>query len=160
MKARKGASKTTREIDNKNQLEKKFISFQTFHRTPGGRVQETTAGERFRLENFKPFYLVAQASHKLHPATIHNNPTNVCTKVEAFWTTEIAAANQRLSQGSKENPGHNSPTANWVLPQAEAEESKKSWAWLKKAKSQPEQIAAATTLNKNPNSTHTDQPGN
>jgi hypothetical protein len=44
-KARKGASKTTREINDKNRLKKQFISFQAFHRTPGGRVRETTAGE-------------------------------------------------------------------------------------------------------------------
>jgi hypothetical protein len=44
-KTRNGASKTTREIDDKNQLKKQFISSQAFHRTPGERVRETTAGE-------------------------------------------------------------------------------------------------------------------
>jgi hypothetical protein len=48
MKARKGANKTTREIDDKNLTQKQFISSQAFHRTLGGRVRETTAGERFR----------------------------------------------------------------------------------------------------------------
>jgi hypothetical protein len=38
-------------------------------------------GERFRLENFKSFDLVAQASHKLHPATIHNNPNSTHTRI-------------------------------------------------------------------------------
>jgi hypothetical protein len=42
-----GASKTTTEIDDKNQIEEQFISSQVFQRTPGGRVQETTAGEQF-----------------------------------------------------------------------------------------------------------------
>jgi hypothetical protein len=57
MKARKGASKTTCEIDDKNRLEKQFISSQAFHRTPGGRVRKTTTGERFGpriLETFDP----------------------------------------------------------------------------------------------------------
>jgi hypothetical protein len=43
--ARNDASRTTREIDDKNRLEKQFITSQAFHRTPGGRVRETTAGE-------------------------------------------------------------------------------------------------------------------
>jgi hypothetical protein len=57
MKARKGASKTTREIDDKNRLEKQFISSQVFHRTPDGRVRKTTAEEQFRpqiIESFDP----------------------------------------------------------------------------------------------------------
>jgi hypothetical protein len=52
-----GASETTCKIDDKNRLEKQFISSQTFHRTPDGRVQKTTMGERFRpriLETFNP----------------------------------------------------------------------------------------------------------
>jgi hypothetical protein len=52
-----GVSKSTREIDDKNRLEKQFISSQAFHRTPGERVQKTTAGERFGpriLETFDP----------------------------------------------------------------------------------------------------------
>jgi hypothetical protein len=57
METQNGASKTTREINDKNRLEKQFISSQAFHRTPGGRVRETTAEERFRpriLETFDP----------------------------------------------------------------------------------------------------------
>jgi hypothetical protein len=52
-----GASKTTSEIDDENQIKKQFISSQVFHRTPGGRVQEITVGERFEpriLESFGP----------------------------------------------------------------------------------------------------------
>jgi hypothetical protein len=40
-----GASETTCKIDDKNRLEKQFISSQTFHRTPNRRVQETTVKE-------------------------------------------------------------------------------------------------------------------
>jgi hypothetical protein len=57
METQNGASKTIREIYDKNRLEKQFISSQAFHRTPGGRVRETTVGERFRpriLETFDP----------------------------------------------------------------------------------------------------------
>jgi hypothetical protein len=44
---RNGASKTTSEIDDENWIEKQFMSSQSIHRTPGGRVQETTVEERF-----------------------------------------------------------------------------------------------------------------
>jgi hypothetical protein len=37
VEARNGASKTTYEIDDKNQIEEQFISPQTFHKTPGVR---------------------------------------------------------------------------------------------------------------------------
>jgi hypothetical protein len=47
---RNGASKITCEIDDKNQLEKQFISTQLFHRTIGERVQETTAGDDLNQE--------------------------------------------------------------------------------------------------------------
>jgi hypothetical protein len=56
-----GASKTTREINDKNQLKKQFISSKAFHRTPGGRVRETAAGERFRPRILETFDPVAQA---------------------------------------------------------------------------------------------------
>jgi hypothetical protein len=68
METRNGASKTTREIDDKNRFEKQFISSQAFHRTPGRRVRETTAGERFEpriLESLDP---VTQESNRLQPA--------------------------------------------------------------------------------------------
>jgi hypothetical protein len=45
------------EIDNKNQIEKQFISSQAFHQTAGGRVQKLTVGERFEpriLDSFDP----------------------------------------------------------------------------------------------------------
>jgi hypothetical protein len=42
---RNGASENTCEIDDKNQIKTQFVSSQIFHRTPGGRVQKTTAGE-------------------------------------------------------------------------------------------------------------------
>jgi hypothetical protein len=50
----------TREIDDKNRLEKQFISSQAFHRAPGGRVRETTTGEQFGLENLELFNPAAQ----------------------------------------------------------------------------------------------------
>jgi hypothetical protein len=59
-----GVSKTTQEIDDKNRLEKQFISCQAFHRTPGGRVQETTAGERFIPQILKTFDPVAQEHYQ------------------------------------------------------------------------------------------------
>jgi hypothetical protein len=52
---RNGASKTTSEIENENRIEKQFLYSQPFHRTPGGRIQEITAGEQFKLENLESF---------------------------------------------------------------------------------------------------------
>jgi hypothetical protein len=54
---RNGASKTTREIDDKNRLKKQFISSQVFHQTPDGRVQKISVEEQFEpriLESFDP----------------------------------------------------------------------------------------------------------
>jgi hypothetical protein len=47
VKTQNSASKTSGEIDDKNQLKKQFISSQAFHRTPGVRAREITAGDRF-----------------------------------------------------------------------------------------------------------------
>jgi hypothetical protein len=44
-----GASKTTCEVDDKNQIEEQFIFSQAFHRTHGGQVQKISAEERFEL---------------------------------------------------------------------------------------------------------------
>jgi hypothetical protein len=60
MKARKNASKTTRGINDKNSTQKQFISSQTFHRTPGGRVRKTIVEEQFRPQILETFDLVAQ----------------------------------------------------------------------------------------------------
>jgi hypothetical protein len=73
---RNGASKTTSKIDDKNWIEKQFIYSQTFHRTPGGRVQKTTAGERFKpriLESFDP---VTQDQYRASPTTIFTKSDN------------------------------------------------------------------------------------
>jgi hypothetical protein len=69
MKAQKGANRTTREIDDKKSTQKQFISSQAFHRTPGGRVREPTAGERFRPRNLKT----------LDPTTQEGTPASTCT---------------------------------------------------------------------------------
>jgi hypothetical protein len=52
-------------------IEEQFISSQVFHRTPGGRVQETTVGVQFEsliLESFDP---VTQELYRLPPVRIH-----------------------------------------------------------------------------------------
>jgi hypothetical protein len=41
------AGKTTNNIDVNRRIERRFISSQSFHRTPGGRIQEITRGEQF-----------------------------------------------------------------------------------------------------------------
>jgi hypothetical protein len=68
-KARKNASKTTREINDKNRLKKQFISFQAFHRTPGGRVQKITMEERFKPRILVSFDPVTQEQYRVHLQT-------------------------------------------------------------------------------------------
>jgi hypothetical protein len=80
MIAQKGANKTTREIDDKNSTQKQFISSQAFHRTPGGRVREPTAGERFRPRNLKTLDPTTQGYNWASPAIIH---TQEYTRIEA-----------------------------------------------------------------------------
>jgi hypothetical protein len=65
------ASETTCKIDNKNRIKEQFISSQTFHRTPGGRVRKTTTGEQFEPRIIESFDLATQEIYRLHPATIH-----------------------------------------------------------------------------------------
>jgi hypothetical protein len=57
VETRNSASKTTCDIEDKNQIEEQFISSQSFHRTLGERVREITVGKRFEpriLESFDP----------------------------------------------------------------------------------------------------------
>jgi hypothetical protein len=65
------ASESTCKIDDKNRIEEQFISSQAFHRTPGGRVRETTVGEQFKPRILETFDPVTQEIYWLHPATIH-----------------------------------------------------------------------------------------
>ncbi len=51
------AGKTTYDIDDKNRIEKQFMSSQVFHRISGGRVQKITTREQFEswiIESFDP----------------------------------------------------------------------------------------------------------
>jgi hypothetical protein len=68
-----GCSKITSKTDDKNQIKNRFITPQIFHQTHGGRVQEITAGEQLKLENFELFDPVAQELYRLHPATIQSH---------------------------------------------------------------------------------------
>jgi hypothetical protein len=55
VETRNDAGKTMCEIDDKNWIEERFISSQAYHRTPGGRVREITAGEQFEPRILKSF---------------------------------------------------------------------------------------------------------
>jgi hypothetical protein len=57
--------KTPCKIDNKNQIEERFMSSQVFHRTTGGRVQKITAGERFKPRTLESFDLATQEQYRL-----------------------------------------------------------------------------------------------
>jgi hypothetical protein len=59
------------EIDDKNQIEDRFISSQVFHRTPGGHVREITAGAQLEPRILESFGLVTRELYRLLPATIH-----------------------------------------------------------------------------------------
>jgi hypothetical protein len=48
VKTRDSTGKNLSETDDENQIEKRFISSQSFHRTAGGHVRETTMGERLK----------------------------------------------------------------------------------------------------------------
>jgi hypothetical protein len=65
--------KTMYEISDENQIENRFISSQTFHRTPSGCVREITVGEQFEPRILKFFDPVTQESYRLHPAQITMN---------------------------------------------------------------------------------------
>jgi hypothetical protein len=135
-----GVSKTTREIDDKNRLEKQFISSQAFHRTPGGRVRETTTGERFRPRILEPFDSATQESHRLPPCndshTLQlrierksNKPINT-VELRTSWSKHLAkqrdflwrqkdstlkSAGQDWHSDSKKNPQRRSKNgrSNW-----------------------------------------------
>jgi hypothetical protein len=59
-------------IDDKNRVKEQYISSQAFHRTPGGRVGEITAGEQFEARILESFDPVTQELYRLRePARIH-----------------------------------------------------------------------------------------
>jgi hypothetical protein len=75
MKTRNGASKTTSEIDDKNQIEEQFISSQSFHRTPDGRVRKITVEVQFEPRNLESFDPVTQELYQTSPyKNSHKNP--------------------------------------------------------------------------------------
>jgi hypothetical protein len=102
VETRNGASKTTCEIDDKNQIEEQFPYLQAFHPTPGERVQEITAGEQFEPQNLESFDPVTQELYRLLPAMIHTpheqKSTNMSKKKQAtvsthcrLWTQQRAS---------------------------------------------------------------------
>jgi hypothetical protein len=76
-----GTGKDPSDTDDKNQIENRFISSHTFHRTSDERVQEITAEEQFEpriLESFDP---VTQKSYCRSPATFHTQLEIETTKI-------------------------------------------------------------------------------
>jgi hypothetical protein len=95
-----GASKTMCEIDDKDRLEKQFISSQSFHRTTGGRVREITAGERFEPQTLESFDPLTQESK---PGFTCNNSNHSINTIEELEGTNTATSNLRhnlLTMGS------------------------------------------------------------
>jgi hypothetical protein len=73
---RNGASKNACEIDDKNQIKTQFVSLQIFHLTSDGRVQKTTAGERFKPKTLESFDPTTQEPYWGSPAMIHTKTDN------------------------------------------------------------------------------------
>jgi hypothetical protein len=72
---------------------KQFISSQTFPRTSGERVQETTVEERFKSQILDSFDPLTQKLYQLLPARIHNNLT--IQKSEKIEVTLSSRANAK-----------------------------------------------------------------
>jgi hypothetical protein len=76
-----------RKIDDKNWIKEQIISSQAFHRTPGERVREITAGERFEPRILKSFNPVTQELYRHHPATVHSQHEQFETSITDQTTT-------------------------------------------------------------------------
>jgi hypothetical protein len=63
------------EINDKNWFKEQYISSQAFHRTPGERVREITAGEQLKPQILESFNPVTREQYQLPPATIHTKIT-------------------------------------------------------------------------------------
>jgi hypothetical protein len=101
VETRNDASKTSCEIDNRNQLEKRFISSQAFHRTPGGRVRKTTTGEKFKpiiLESFDP---ATQELYRHLPTIIHTRIETLEEVSEDFSSRRRSCSCLFLRTGSE-----------------------------------------------------------
>jgi hypothetical protein len=83
-------SKTTCEIDDKNQTKKQFISSQPFHPTPDVCVRETTAGEQFEPQNFESFDPITQELYQLLPVIIHPLQHNTILEAQHNLRTQAA----------------------------------------------------------------------
>jgi hypothetical protein len=91
------AGKTTSEINDKNQIEKRFISSQAFHRTSGGHVREITAGERFEpriLKSFDPATQEWTGFNLQHPRITH-----IAIKIDSQGLTAHRGSKTTTSHG-------------------------------------------------------------
>jgi hypothetical protein len=92
---------TTREIYDKNSTQKQFVSSQVFHRTPGGRVREITAGVNIELGNLESFGPVTPEIHRLHPAILHSKKEN--SRSQAHYNFDCKTL-RKISPTAKPNP--------------------------------------------------------
>jgi hypothetical protein len=83
-KIRNGASKTTSEIDDENQIKKQFISSHAFHRTSGGHVQKIIVKKRFEPRILKLFDPATQKYDRkkfLQPQSTHTMSAEIIERV-------------------------------------------------------------------------------
>jgi hypothetical protein len=89
VETRDGTGKDLSEIDDKNQIEKRFISSQSFHQTPDVRIREVTAEMSFELGILKYFEPTNQQSYRKHPAAIL---TQILRDPHKLWKTKTSAS--------------------------------------------------------------------
>jgi hypothetical protein len=115
VKTRDGTGKDLSETDDKTQIEDRFISSQAFHRTPGGRVREITAGVQFGQGNLESFDPVTQEQNRLSLASIQHkinqHMTQIWRVVKAHWKNHTRASSDsknpilELKSGGSGNQG-------------------------------------------------------
>jgi hypothetical protein len=71
------ASRTTYEIDDKNQIEEQFTPAQAFHRTPDGRVRKITDEVQFGLGNLELFDPVTIPDNHLQQSESQHEQTSM-----------------------------------------------------------------------------------
>jgi hypothetical protein len=91
--------RTHARLTTKNWTKTQFMSSQSFHRTPYGRVREIIVQAQLELENPKLFDPIAQELYRLLPAIIHTQlKLNRCQN-SALVSTCRKELNQPTKQG-------------------------------------------------------------
>jgi hypothetical protein len=77
MEIQDDTGKDSSETDDKNKIQKRFISSQTFHRTPGGRVREITVEVQFHRHSPSHWPICLQLASDVTSAIVPHAPPAV-----------------------------------------------------------------------------------